>query len=189
MQKISSFIYMFQLGTNEHFHSRVSPRPLNEFDDGHLGVVPLPWHGPEHPRVPPRPVGVPLRRRLEERVNEVLVVDPPHGLPPRVQVPPLPELDHVIDVLPDGLGADGGGLDPAVADDLGREGAQEGLALVGGQPELGETLPVSHHREGGGLVAGGGDGGGRGDAGAGEGTQGDRAFCFVCFCQERKIKG
>lgn len=46
--------------------------------------------------------------------------------------------------LTHGLGACVGGLDAAVADELGGEGAQQGLPLVGGLVQLRDALPVPH---------------------------------------------
>lgn len=80
----------------------------------------------------------------------------------------------MIDVLAHGLGADGRGLDASVTDDFGGEGAEEGLALIGGLAEFGELLSVTHHFEGGrfGGVGAGGGGGFHygGDVGSGEGA-------------------
>ena len=121
-------------------------------------------------------------------MHEVLVVDPRERLTARVQVPPLPQADHVVDVLAHGLGTDGRGLDAAVANDLGGEGAEEGLALVGGLAELGQALAVAHHFEGGGFGGVGAGGRGRldGEVSAGEGAQGARACsCFRWEGSER----
>lgn len=168
--------------------TQTNPPNLNELNNGHLGVVSLPGHRPKNARVAAVPVGVPLGRGLEEGVDEVLIVNPPEGLAAGVEVPPLPELDHVVDVLAHGLGTDGGGLDPAVADDLGGEGAEEGLALVGGLAELRHALPVSHHFEGGGFGRVGAGGGGGlhdgGDVGSGEGADGADPFICVAFVRE-----
>ena len=46
-----------------------------------------------------------------------------------------------------GLGAGDGGGDAAVADELGGEGAEESLALVGGEAELVALALVPHHVE------------------------------------------
>lgn len=43
----------------------------------------------------------------------------------------------MINVFAHGLGTDGGGLNASVTDDLGGEGAEEGLTLIGGLSELG----------------------------------------------------
>lgn len=78
-------------------------------------------------------------------MDEILVVHPSHGLAACVQVATLTELNHVVNMLTHGLGANEGGLDPTVADDLGGEGAEEGLALIGRLAELGHSLAVTHH--------------------------------------------
>ena len=105
-------------------------------------------------------------------MDEVLVVDPAEGLPAGVEVAALAELDHVVNVLADGLGPDEGGLDASVADDLGGEGAEEGLALVGGLAELGQSLAVAHHGEVSSAASGdvGGFESGHGFAGEGAST-------------------
>ena len=98
-----------------------------------------------------------------------------------MKVTALSELNHVIHVLTDGLGSDEGGLDTAVADNFGGKGAEKGLALIGGFPELRHSLAVTHHGEitlaasddvsrfegghgGTREAAGGGEGGGSTDA-------------------------
>ncbi len=53
----------------------------------------------------------------------------------------------MIDVFTYGPGTDEGCFDTSVADDLGCEGAEEGLALVGGAAEFGDFFSVAHHGE------------------------------------------
>ena len=145
---------------------------LNKLNDGHLGVVTLAGHGSQNSGVTASAVGISFGGGLEEGVDEVLVVDPSEGLSAGVEVAALAELDHVVDVLADGLGPDEGGLDAAVADDLGGEGAEEGLALVGGLAELGHSLAVAHHGEVSSAASGdvGGFEGGHGGSGEGAST-------------------
>ena len=145
---------------------------LNKLNDGHLGVVTLTGHGSQNSGVTAGAVGISFGGGLEEGVDEVLVVDPSEGLSAGVEVAALAELDHVVDVLADGLGPDEGGLDAAMADDLGGEGAEEGLALVGGLAELGHSLAVAHHGEVSSAASGdvGGFEGGHGGSGEGAST-------------------
>jgi len=131
------------------FPSRVrSPRfiILHQLDDGHLGIVTLPGHGPQHACVPSFPVAVPLWGSLEEGVYEILVVHPAEGLTACMKIATLAKLDHVVNVLPDGLGPNEGGLNPSVPNDLGGEGAEESLALIRRFSQLGNFFAVAHHR-------------------------------------------
>lgn len=146
---------------------------LNKLNDGHLGVVTLAGHGSQNSGVTAGAFGISFGGGLEEGVDEVLVVDPSEGLSASVEVAALAELDHVVDVLADGLGPDEGGLDAAVADDLGGEGAEEGLALVGGLAELGHSLAVAHHGEVSSAASGDVSGFEGGHGGSGEGASTD----------------
>jgi len=144
--KLQIYIYKFILFL-AFFLDYPKLKVLHKLNDGHLGVVTLTGHGSQNAGVATVSVGVSVGGGLEEGVDEVLVVDPAEGLPAGVEVAALAELDHVVNVLADGLGPDEGGLDASVADDLGGEGAEEGLALVGGLAELGQSLAVAHHGE------------------------------------------
>jgi len=132
---------------------------LYEFDDRHFGIIPLAGDGPENASVPAFLVAVPVRSCLEEGMDQLLVVDPSHGLSTRVQVTALAQLDHVIHVFPNRLGPDQGRLDPAVSDHFGRKGAQQRLPLIGRLPQRLKSLPMAHHgkmrpRSGRGLALG-----------------------------------
>ncbi len=73
----------------------------------------------------------------------------------------------MIDVFAHGLGADGGGFDPTVTDDFGGEGAEEGLALIGGFAEFGHAFAVTDHGEGGATSTAAGRSGAAGGMGDG----------------------
>ena len=118
---------------------------LDELNDGHLGVVSLPVDGPQHTCVSTFAVCVTVRGGLKQSMNELLVVHPGDGLTTGVQVSPLSELDHVVNVLANGLGTDLCGLDASVPDDFRRESAQQSLSLIGGLAKLLESLTVAHH--------------------------------------------
>lgn len=120
---------------------------LHELNNGHLGIVTLSGHSSQDAGVTTGTVGITLWCCLEQGMDEVLVVDPAQGLSAGVEVTALSELNHVIHVLTDGLGADEGGFDSAVADHLSGQGSEEGLALIGGLTKLGHSLAVTHHGE------------------------------------------
>ena len=96
-----------------------SPLSLHQLENRHGRVVTLSRHSPENPAVASVALGVAVGGVLVESVDELLVVDEAHGLTTGVEGAVLGELDLVVDVLSDGLGADEGGLDAAVSDHLG----------------------------------------------------------------------
>eukprot|EP00965_Chrysotila_dentata_P186498 6157812-Pleurochrysis_carterae.AAC.2 len=119
------------------------PFPSHELDDAHLGVVAAAEAVLEHARVAAVAVGVALGRVLKERVHELLVIHVAERLPPRVQRAVLGERDHVVDALAQLLGARERRGDLAVADHLGRQAAQQRLALVSRPVQLPEALAVA----------------------------------------------
>ena len=159
---------------------------LNKFNHCHLGIISLPGHSPQHTSVTSLPIRIPLRGGLEQRVDQILIINPSKGLTSSMKISSLSQLNHVINVFTNCLGTYKGSLDTSVTDDFSGECTQKSLTLVGGLAELGNLLSVTHHVEFG--CAGGGAGGGNwclgdcGDVGSGEG-----GGAWSCEFDGRKI--
>jgi hypothetical protein len=108
----------------------------------------------QNPGVTSLAISITIWGGLEQGMDQVFVIDPGHGLATGVQVTPLSQLDHVINVLSDGLGTNQGGLDASVSDNFSSEGTQQSLALIGRLTQLVKTVTVTRHFEAG--FAGGG---------------------------------
>lgn len=118
---------------------------LYKFDDRHFSIVTLTGDSPQDTAIPSLALGIPIGGSVKERVDELLVVDPCHGLTPGMQIASLSKLDHVVDVFSDRTGTDQSGLDAAVSDDFRSERPKKGLSLIGGFAELVEALAMGDH--------------------------------------------
>ena len=92
-------------------------------------------------------------------MNELLIVHPGQSLASGVQISTLSELDHVVDVLSDGTGANESSLNTSVSDSFCGKRSEKGLSLISGLAELLESLAVGNHAKlGAGSLLGKADG-------------------------------
>ncbi len=118
---------------------------LHKLNYSHFGVVTLPWHSSQHTSVTSIAIPITVRCGLEQRMNQILIIHPCKSLTSGMQISPLSQLNHVIDVFADSLRSHGGGLDASVTDDFGGQGAKKGFALIRRFSELSHPLSVTHH--------------------------------------------
>jgi hypothetical protein len=80
-------------------------------------------------------------------MNKLLIINPCHSLTPGMEISTLTELDHVINMLSHSLGPDKSSLNTSVTNDLGGEGTEQSLTLIGGLAKFSKLFAMAHHRE------------------------------------------
>jgi hypothetical protein len=117
---------------------------LYQFNNRHFSIVTLTSDGPQNTAISTITFSVSVRSSLKERMDELLIVNPSHGLSAGVQITSLTQFNHMVDVFSDRTSTDQGCLDPAMSDNFCRKGPEKGLSLIGWLTQLLEPLTVRH---------------------------------------------
>jgi hypothetical protein len=121
---------------------------LHKLNDGHLGVVTLTGNSSQDTGVSSLAVSITIWSGFEERVDELLVVDPGKGLTTSVQISSLSELNHVVDMFSHRSCTNQSGLDASVPDNFGGKSTKQSLSLISGLSQLVESMAVRNHIKG-----------------------------------------
>jgi hypothetical protein len=121
---------------------------LHKFNNSHLCVITLTRNSSQNTSVSTFTISVTIRGSLKEGVHQILIVYPSKSLTTGMQISSLSEFNHVINVLSDSSGTGKSGLDTSVSDDFRGQSTQQGLALIGRQGQLLESLAMRNHFKG-----------------------------------------
>jgi hypothetical protein len=98
----------------------------------------------QHPGISARTLREPRPDLIEERVQDIIVMNLPRRKPPRVQISSLRQRDQLLRERPKFLGLRGRGLNPTVAKEADRHVSKQCLPVARCPPELPPPLAMSH---------------------------------------------